>query len=114
MVDVVDVVDVVDAAVTLISTCLQQLTLRVGCEYVEARSCRRGNRYLVERCDVSCRLAEVLGGVVSDLRGENVNFALSVWFDSHSWSPGTTPVACVSLVLRRRWNEVPASNGPPK
>jgi hypothetical protein len=44
--------------------------------------------------------------------GEIVNFALSVWFDSHSWSPGTTPVACASLVETRRWNELPAVKEP--
>jgi hypothetical protein len=46
--------------------------------------------------------------------GLNVNFALSVWFDSHSWSPGTTPVAATLSVLMRRWNELPAKNGPKK
>jgi len=44
--------------------------------------------------------------------GEIVNLALSVWFDSHSWSPGTTPVACASLVETRRWNVLPAVNEP--
>jgi hypothetical protein len=31
--------------------------------------------------------------------GEKVNLALSVWLDSHCWSPGTTPVAWASFVL---------------
>jgi hypothetical protein len=44
--------------------------------------------------------------------GENMNLALSVWFDSHCWSPGTTPVACSSLVETRRWNVLPALTEP--
>jgi hypothetical protein len=44
--------------------------------------------------------------------GEIVNFALSVWFDSHSWRLGTTPVTALSLVLTMRWNELPAGIEP--
>jgi hypothetical protein len=46
--------------------------------------------------------------------GEIVNFALLVWLDSHSWSPGTTPVAWALLVEMRRWNVLPAAIGPKK
>ncbi|MGA2200040.1 MAG: hypothetical protein ABSG45_08895 [Nitrososphaerales archaeon] len=41
------------------------------------------------------------------LVGLNVNLALSVWFDSHSWSCGTTRVGYVSHVMTRRWNVLP-------
>jgi hypothetical protein len=46
--------------------------------------------------------------------GEIVNLALSLWLDIHIWSPGTTPVTAVALVLMRRWNELPAAKGPKK
>jgi hypothetical protein len=54
------------------------------------------------------------GELVVTCVGENVNFELSVWFDSQSWSPGTTPVAALSLVLMRSWNELPAVIEPKK
>jgi len=44
--------------------------------------------------------------------GEMVNFALLVWLENHSWSPGTTPVAWALLVETRRWNEAPGANEP--
>jgi hypothetical protein len=44
--------------------------------------------------------------------GLNVNLALSVWFDSHSCNPGTTPVANLLVVVATMWKVLPAANVP--